>query len=303
MDIPSLLDNTDDIVLNPIPVRQGLIDNYLRILVQIIRDIRKSVNDTIIPAYSRGIIPDAMVGDIGQRRVLQFSVVKSVAALSIETAGDKFRLLMDTEDRTHLLLVARSVKKHTGIDVAPSLRLSPEGVDDLVRLYINRNAALIKSLSDELVGKVEQAVFQSRIDRTTRHDLQEQLQRLYGISENRARLIATDQIGSINSDFNRSRHTALGIDSYKWRIRGDGKTRPLHVDINGTVYRWDQPTGAEGGQHAGKPIHCRCSAVAVIPANPEAVARQERLRAELTASNNEARARARREAASRRAQN
>ena len=256
MNIPELLDNTKEIRLTPIVERDGAIRSYRRILMRVIREIRAEINRSVIPAYSRGIIPDSAVSDIGERRVLQFAVVRSVAALSIQTANDAFRLMMDAENRTHLLLVARSVRKSTGIDVAPWLRLNGDEVDDLVRLYINRNAALITSLSDELVGRVEQAVFQAKIDRTNRHDLTEILQRSYGLSENRARLIATDQLASINSDFTQSRHTALGITQYIWRTRQDGNVRELHRSIAGNTYTWGEPSGAEGGLAPGKNINC-----------------------------------------------
>ena len=295
MNVPELLSNTKEITLDPVAERTGAIVAYRRILIAVIRDIRRAVNEYVLPVYTSGLIPDAAVNDDRsvRRAITQFTVVNSVASVSVDTANDKTKLLFEDEAIQHLVRVARGVKKGTGLDVAPWLNLNRDDIDDLVRLYIERNAALIQSLSDDTVNKVEQAVYQAKIDRTTYKELTEILQKQFKIAKNRADLIAYDQLASINSDFTRSRHTALGIKEYRWRTRADGRTRPLHRQINGNVYEWGKPTGAEGGLAPGKPIRCRCTGVSIIPSSPQAVARQERLREELRLSNIEARRRAR----------
>lgn len=301
MDIAKLLDNTKEIVLPVVAEREGSIVAYRRILMRMIRAIRKAVNETVLPAYSSGIVPDGSVMDIRERKILQFNVVNTVASVSVDTATEEVKLLFDDEAKTHLLLTARAIKKGTGLDVSPALKLSGDEIDDLVRLYIKRNAALIKSLADETVYRVEQAVFQAKIDRTNYKDLTVILQEQFKLSASRARLIAYDQLASINSDFTESRHKAVGIKRYRWRTRRDGRTRPLHVQLDGNEYEWGKPTGSENGLPPGKEIRCRCTAVAILPASPEAVARNEKLREELTLSNNKARAEAKRRRAQERA--
>ena len=296
MNVPELLDNTREIVLTPIAEREGAVIAYRRILIAVIRSIRKAVNENVLPSYTSGLLDSALVSDDrGRRRkVTQFTVVNAVASLSVDTALEKVKLLFEDEDRQHLIRVARSIKKGTGLDVAPHLNLNREEIDQLVELYIERNAALIQSLSDDTVNKVEQAVYQAKIDRTNYKDLTKILQKQFGIAKNRADLIAYDQLASINADFTESRHTAIGIKRYRWRAREDGRTRPLHKKLSDErrEYEWGKLTDAEGGLPPGKPIRCRCTGVAVLPANPKAVARNEKLREELRLSNIEARRKA-----------
>jgi len=291
MNLPKLLANTKEIQLTPIAERTGSIIAYRRILVKVIRTIRKAVNEAVLPYYTSTTL------DSVQDRVNRFTVVKSLASIAINTAEEDIVPLFNAESTTHLFRVIASVKKNTGIDVAPQLALSQDEIEQLVRLYINNNAALIKSLSDDLIYQVEREIYQAKIDRTTYKELTEILKIRYGIAANRAALIATDQLASINADFTESRHLALSITSYRWRHRFDGKVRPLHFELgnNNTIYKWGEPTGAEGGLPPGKPVRCRCTAVPIIPANEAAVAQEKKLKEQLTKSNAEARAKAKRE--------
>lgn len=79
----------------------------------------------------------------------------------------------------------------------------------------------------------------------------------YGIAENRAMLIANDQIGKLTGNLNEVRQEALGINSYTWRIVGDNRVRDEHEALEGEVFDWtDEPPDG----HPGQAINCRCYA-------------------------------------------
>ena len=93
------------------------------------------------------------------------------------------------------------------------------------------------------------------------------------MAESRARLIARDQIGKLNSQLTRERNEALGIDKYIWSTSEDERVRESHKVMNGKLCRWDDPTvySDDGGQtwksrasiggeqeHPGIPVNCRC---------------------------------------------
>lgn len=86
--------------------------------------------------------------------------------------------------------------------------------------------------------------------------------------ETRAKLIARDQIGKLNSAITENRQTQLGIEGYIWRTALDERVRgrpggfypdavPSHWDREGQKYRWDKPP-VDG--HPGQAIQCRCVA-------------------------------------------
>jgi len=301
MNLPALLDNTKDIELRPVAEREGSIIAYRRILIAVIRDIQRAVSELVLPTYTRGLL-DSVNDERGTtRRRTAFTVVNQRVGLSVNTANRKMEILFDDEQKSHLVRISASIKKGTGLDVAPYLNMNRDEIDLLVKLYIEQNATLIKSLSDDLVNKVEAAVYRAKVDRTTYVELTKILQKQYGIAKNRADLIAFDQLASINSDFSRSRAESVGLKKFRWRTRMDGdRVRPLHRQLNGQIFEWGKPTLAENGLPPGKPVRCRCNAVPLLPANEKAVAAQEKLRRELTKSNTAARAKAKAEAKARR---
>jgi len=66
---------------------------------------------------------------------------------------------------------------------------------------------------------------------------------------------------------NRLVQEALGIETYKWMTRGDGRVRMMHRALNNTVQRWDRPPiispdGRRG--HPGDDYNCRCVAIPVV---------------------------------------
>lgn len=90
--------------------------------------------------------------------------------------------------------------------------------------------------------------------------------------ENRARLIARDQVSKLNGNLSRLRQQSLNIDTYIWRTSMDERVRPSHNIMEGRLCRWDDPTvmSNDNGktwvarpstavkQHPGEDYQCRC---------------------------------------------
>jgi SPP1 gp7 family putative phage head morphogenesis protein len=81
--------------------------------------------------------------------------------------------------------------------------------------------------------------------------------------EAHAQLVAEDQINKLNARLSMERQLAAGIDSFRWRTRGDGRVRQRHRELEGTVWTWESG-GPAGVGLPGHPVRCRCSAEAVI---------------------------------------
>jgi hypothetical protein len=60
---------------------------------------------------------------------------------------------------------------------------------------------------------------------------------------------------------------AAGANRYVWTTRGDDRVRHLHVELDGTIQRWDTPPLAglpDFHGHPGEAAHCRCTAYPVV---------------------------------------
>lgn len=164
--------------------------------------------------------------------------------------------------------IAAAVKSVVAVDVEGDSRIGTRtrlGMRELHWQWARENVELIRTMEretfDDLAEHVAIAVAEGRTD------LAEVIARRFGVAESRAKLIARDQIGSLNSRITEARQTQLGIDAYEWSDSGDSRVRPLHRKLNGTIRRWSDPHPTEG--HPGRAIACRCVAIPVI--DPDAL--------------------------------
>lgn len=127
--------------------------------------------------------------------------------------------------------------------------------------WVSANTKLINSLPTRLHPELEGIIRRGTMNGDSVKTVQEQIKARYGVTDYRARLIAQDQILSLNADLTRFRLQSVGVQEYIWRSVQDGRVRPEHVDRNGKVYDWKKPPS--GGQHPGQEVRCRCRAEAV----------------------------------------
>lgn len=157
----------------------------------------------------------------------------------------------------------REVYRTIGIEV-------PEFSAAIGATWRREQVALIKSLSSGPKAKFlkyfDEAQKKGTRVETIRNWLTEQL----GVNERRARLIARDQVLSLNAKLTKDRHQQAGITEYVWRSLGDDSEREHHADLDGQRFKYSDPpmgggTGPDDRGHPGEGIGCRCQAVPVIP--------------------------------------
>ena len=153
--------------------------------------------------------------------------------------------------------LARQTQAALGINVITQDR----GLATRVNGFAAENASLIKSLSRETISAIEKAALRAVQDGKLYSDLQKEISDRFDIADNRARLIARDQIGKLYGQINASRQKDLGISKFIWRTVNDGRVREEHEDREGEIYSYDDPPD---GELPGEPIQCRCSAEPVF---------------------------------------
>lgn len=170
--------------------------------------------------------------------------------------------ILKLESQRHTGAFMATAKRALGIDLGGVVK--QEDIAGLLRLKSAQNAALIKGLSDDMVKRVSQAVYDNLVAGNSQKTLRKELTKQFGFADNRAKLIAQNEMSSLNADLNRFRHEQAGITEYIWTTSRDERVRSLHRSLEGKKYAYGQPTGAEGGLPPGKPIRCRCIAIAVV---------------------------------------
>lgn len=168
--------------------------------------------------------------------------------------------------------LASTIKSGISIPVSKS-------IEESMQFFISDNVRLIKSINSNLLGEVQEIIYNGVRRGVGFANLAEDFGKVFTISKKRAKLIARDQINKLNADLTRHRHLMLGIDNYKWSTAKDERVRTSHEVLEGkicsyidiSVYKdklddsWNSRKliGATLS-HLGQDVLCRCTPLAIV---------------------------------------
>lgn len=161
----------------------------------------------------------------------------------------------------------RVVEKTLGINILDDY-YSGEFYREQLQIWIDENVGLISTLPDELLGEMQGIVEEGFLNGRSNRDIVRDIQERFGVSRNKARFYATDQLSKLNADITRQQQTECGVEEYVWSSSCDQRVRDRHAQLDGTKHRWDNPpivdvkTGRRA--HPGEDYRCRCVALPVF---------------------------------------
>lgn len=246
---------------------RAIIAEYEKELVGFVDAMRAAVRErllSMLPSFIRaaGVRTDAWTDDLAKtmgdvRIAYEEKINKKKKQQAAETAAQATRTFSRTE-------TTRQISHVIGQDVF----LAEPNLTAKAEVFTHENVKLIESIDQKYFSEIEstvtRAVRQGQRASEIESSLLDKLSHLGDQAENRARLIARDQINKFNGELNRERQTALGITSYTWSTIMDGREREMHADLDGQEIEWDDPPeinpqGERG--HPGDDINCRCTAI------------------------------------------
>lgn len=146
--------------------------------------------------------------------------------------------------------LAKQARAQLGVDVfAAEPRL--EGV---VPGFVAENVALIKSVPNRFLDEVERLAANAIREGRRWEDLARDIEARTGVAEDRARLVARDQVGKLLGQITDARHAALGVTKFVWRTVNDNRVRPEHEEIAGETFEVGVGHPEEG--IPGEAINC-----------------------------------------------
>lgn len=195
----------------------------------------------------------------------------SIGQREIEALAQRFAAATSTHQRMQFNKQTRAV---IGVDLFTGDRFMPA----LVEGFTAENVALIDGMFPKLAADVEATTLRALQRGVLAPDLAEDLEARFGYAEDRAKLIARDQIGKLNGQINASRQQELGVTRFRWRTMKDErvtgapdgkypKAEPSHYDLEGKVFSYDDPPPAGRDDEPalpGEPINCRCYAEPIL---------------------------------------
>lgn len=147
----------------------------------------------------------------------------------------------------------RQVRSGLGIDVF----IREPDLAALTEDFVAENVALIKTIPNQYFDDIEKIVTAGVRQGKRHEEIARDIQARYQVAENRAKLIARDQVGKFYGDLAKARQEDLGVTKYVWRTVNDNRVRSEHHVREGKTFSWAHPP-SDG--HPGNAINCRCYA-------------------------------------------
>lgn len=238
--------------------------SYDKLLYSLVKELKNLIKINLLPAIPTLI--DEVESKMPNDRLDDFlSTLNTIIIFISESLKDKVdRTILGSE------LIFQQVNKFN-YEQFQKLNNSIFGIDvfsnepwlkDQSKIFSAQNAQLIKSLPIEELARVSQDVERGLQQGVRFTDIAETIQKSFGITHRRAKLIARDQTQKLNNSLTKLRQQEVGVEEYIWQTSDDERVRQTHKDNDGKKFRWDTPPPITG--HPGNDVNCRCIARPVL---------------------------------------
>lgn len=168
----------------------------------------------------------------------------------IEALAEEFARRTSSFEKTESM---KQIRAAFGVDVMANEPHLAGKVDN----FVSENVALIKSIPSQFFDDVEKHVLRAVREAQTSEQLGKVIADRFGVAQDRATLIARDQLGKFYGEVAGARQQSMGVTHYIWRTSNDERVREEHAAREGQTFAWDDPP--EDG-NPGEAINCRCFA-------------------------------------------
>lgn len=261
---------------------------YRNELLKFVKVIEQGINTYIMPVVKSmdthldDIRHDDFVDDLEQALENVRNFIKPYEILLVNKLISIARSLGNYTTKQ----VFNSLKNKVGVDLNNlavdifSTRVSPS-LEERYKVFALENAILIKSIEEQLLNSVAVIVMESYKSGISTKDITDQIYSRFDVSENRAKLIARDQMGKLHSKIVQDEAVSLNINYYVFSDSDDERTRASHHAMynkickfdDSTVYKnslqdkeWKKRSSISAVElHPGIDYNCRCNFIIVIP--------------------------------------
>lgn len=230
----------------------------------------QSLSHTMAVDYRRRI--DKMWEEFGGTGTQDASLASQIRILLNELNAKWRKIFVDRSRKLANGMVGR-VSRYSEKSVNQSLKtlsggltlkapVLPEAVKDAVKASVTLNVSLIRNIQEQFANRIESSVLSSiQTGGAGTKQIYDDLQKIDGMTQRRAKNIADDQTRKVTSAMNNARMQAAGVTQFRWiHSYGGNEPRELHVEYDGQIFNYDDPpiiderTGERG--MPGQAINC-----------------------------------------------
>lgn len=248
------------ITLNSIAPSASITKWYREQMQGMMNEMRNDIISDVVKPYRADIAMDGIIDWIGH-------VIDSLISRwqdRLETMPKDIAKALVDKSKTHYDKRLFGQLKKRGFTVNP--RYTPD-IEEQMKIALEENVALIKSIGNEYLDKVRSAVWRSFKGGYDLESLVKQLKQIDGVTDRRAKNIAKDQCAKLNQAIEDARAKELGITQAKWLHSSSVKVpRPSHVKAHGTIYDIEKGCLIDGEyiKPSISKIGCKCRKYLII---------------------------------------
>lgn len=255
-----------DITVRPVEPARGPAGDLARLYLAVLKAWSP---EAILRGYTGGLTTDAPSDQTSAIEEAGNLVTRLIAEFTTGLRGWIVRA-----EQLHRSRWAAAVKSSTDIDL--SMVLTGYEVQETLDVFLDRNVALVRNVSDQARGRIADAVFKGYQERRPAREVAKEIREATGLARDRSLRIASDQNSKLSAALDRERQAEAGIDLFRWRHSGKLHPRQPHLHRNGNIY--DRVSGkqvnADGSKMAGETVargdfpgeqpYCGCRAQAYL---------------------------------------
>ncbi len=228
-------------------------NEYVKGLISVLEFVHQAYENFLFPLLPTMAHADSHWGHTTQLELL-FETLKAPIAERVKGVFNK---------------MAGHVDKKSGEALSSVIGIDSKniGITHVLERFRDQNIQLVEKAGRDYAAQVRE-VFESPDAHTMRvEELRDALLERADVSKSRAELIARTETLSLNSEIIKTRAVQAGLPSYTWSTSLDERVRPMHAQLEGQVFQWDDPpvTNENGDtNNPGTDFQCRCIGLPLI---------------------------------------
>lgn len=241
------------IVLPLIPPSVRVQKEYERMMMGMIDEIRADVIRDIVKPFKNDLVMDGITDWLSH----VMDAVINRWSYNLDRIAPEMAKVFVGKSKSNYERRLLSILRRRGFTVGFN---HSQYVEEQMQVALGENIGLIKSVGEQYLDRVRLSVWQSVKGGYDVEGLVKRLREIDGMSERRAKIIASDQVSKINQAIEEARATELGVTRAIWVHSSASKEpRPSHVKASGTEYELQKGLYLDGEWlKPAQAINCRC---------------------------------------------
>lgn len=196
------------------------------------------------------------------KKILDFSIgsldeiIKHLKVTDVAEA-----MFQDLQDRTYKMFQQNKIQT-----IAP--KMTDFRAKEMAENYTDSLEYYIKDWQQNEIIKMREVVGQMAIDGESRVTIANYIESQFKVSQRKAKFLARNESSIATAEYLKAKYEEEGFEEFKWITNIDGRERELHRELNGKIFRFDDPpviderTGQRG--LPGETYNCRCKFIPVL---------------------------------------